>query len=135
MGLSNLEIVSDWYATRDTALLAEDVDWRIAEGFPAAGQYRGRRAVAEQWWPRHIAYFSEWEAKAEYLLDAGQAVIAVGAYRGRVLATGSEFKAPFAHIWWLSGGRVMAFDQFANSLPLHRAITERKLGLVETLAA
>ena len=120
----NFEIIREWYATLNPEILDENVDWRLADGFPADGRYHGRRAVFEDWWPRLAAQFEDWKATPERFLDSGEAVVALGHYTGRARATGRAFEVPFAHIWWMRDGRIVKFDHYTNTLLLHRAITE-----------
>lgn len=120
--MDNAAIVRDFYATWNPEDLAEDVEWRLAEGFPSDGHYRGRKAVFEEWWPRHAALFPEWKANPEHVLDAGDAVVVLGTYSGRAGTSEHKVRVPFAHIWWMKDGKVAAFDQHTNTLMLHRAI-------------
>ena len=98
--MSNSAVVRDFYASWNPEHLAEDVEWRMAEGFPSDGHYRGRQAVFEQWWPRHSALFPEWRASPDHFLDAGSAVVVLGTYAGRAVGSERSFSVPFAH----SGG-------------------------------
>ena len=122
MSENNVEIVRRFYAMLDPAILDENIDWKLADGFPTGGRYRGRKAVFEEWWPRHASQFSEWQATPERLLDAGEAVIALGHYRGVTKATGRSFEVPFAHVWWLRDGLIVALGQYTDTLLLHRAL-------------
>lgn len=58
MSASDVETVRRFHATLDPSILDGEVEWVLAEGFPAGGRHRGRRAVFEEWWPRHAALFS-----------------------------------------------------------------------------
>jgi hypothetical protein len=118
---TNEAVVRDFYADWNPGHLADDVEWRLAEGFPSGGHYRGREAVLEQWWPRHAALFPEWQAQPRHFLDAGQAVVVLGTYAGRAAASEQCFEIPFAHLWWLKDGRIAAFDQHTDTLALDRA--------------
>ena len=121
---SNLEIIREWYATLNPEILDENVDWKLADGFPADGHYHGRKTVFEEWWPKHAAQFDDWKATPEQLLDAGEAVIVLGHYSGRAKVTGRTFEVPFAHVWWMRNGKIVKFGHHTNTLLLHRAITE-----------
>jgi len=124
MATSNIELIRKWYETLDPEFLDEDIDWRLAEGFPADGHYRGRKPVFEEWWPKLAALFDEWKATPERLLDGGEAVVTLGNYTGVAKATGRRFKVPFVHIWWIRDGKIVKFDHHTNTLLLHRIVTE-----------
>jgi ketosteroid isomerase-like protein len=119
---SNAAIVRRFYATHDAALLAEDVAWHLAPGFPAGGRYDGRRAVLEEWWPKRAALFGTWRAIPDRLLDAGEAIVALGRYEGAALATGEWVSVPFAHVWWMREGRIAGLTQHTDTLLIDRAL-------------
>ena len=121
---SNLETIREWYATINPEILDENVDWKLADGFPADGHYHGRKAVFEDWWPKLAAQFDDWKATPEQFLDADDAVISLGFYSGRAKATGRTFKVPFAHVWWMRNGKIVKFGHYTNTLLLRRAIME-----------
>ena len=121
---TNLEIIKKWYETLDPEIVDPDVDWKLADGFPADGHYRGRKAVFEEWLPKLLAQFDNWKATPEQLLDAGDAIVGLGYYSGRSKATSREFKVPFAHVWFMQNGRIVKVNHNANTLMLHRAITD-----------
>lgn len=119
--MTNEQLIRDFYATWNPEHLAEDVEWRMAQGFPSDGHYRGRRAVFEDWYPRHAAIFPEWQAEVDRVLDSGEAVVVLGTYRGRAVR-GDPFAVPFAHVWRISGGKIAAFDQYTNTLSFERIL-------------
>ena len=126
--MDNAAIVRDFYATWNAHHLAEDVEWRMAEGFPSDGHYRGRAGVFEEWWPRHVALLPELKAYPEHFLDGGAAVVVLGTYAGRVGRTGEHVSLPFVHVWWMKDGRIAAFDQHTNTLMLDKALRSAAAG-------
>jgi hypothetical protein len=120
--MDNAAIVRDFYATWNPDHLADDIEWRMAEGYPSDGHYRGHKGVFEEWWPRHIALLPELKAYPEHFLDSGSAVVVIGTYAGRVTPSGAEAAVPFVHVWWMKDGKMAAFDQHTNTLMLHRAM-------------
>jgi len=44
---TNLEIIREFYETMNPEIIDPDVDWKLADGFPADGHYHGRKAVVE----------------------------------------------------------------------------------------
>jgi ketosteroid isomerase-like protein len=45
-----------------------------------------------------------------------------GTYIGTYKATGKSFRAPFAHVWKFSGGRVKSFWQHTDTAVVQRAL-------------
>ena len=56
-----------------------------------------------------------WGAKVDRWLEAGDSVVALGAYHGTNRATGRSMTAAFAHVLWVSEGRVVRFEQYADT--------------------
>jgi ketosteroid isomerase-like protein len=104
------------------AALAPQIVWIEAEGFPSGGTYTTPDAVLQKVFARLA---SEWDAfgaaPREYVCD-GQTVVAIGDYTGTFKATGKGFKAPFAHVWKLRGGRVVGFQQFTDTAVVQGAM-------------
>jgi uncharacterized protein len=66
---------------------------------------------------------SEWDgfaAAPEEYLDAGDAVIVLGRYRGTCKATGRALDAQMAHVWRVEGGRATRFQQYTDTLQAAR---------------
>ena len=121
--MSNVAHAKRWYETLDQNMVGEDIEWKLAEGFPADGTYHGREEIFGTWWPKLADQFTEWAATPEEFIDAGDAVVVTGAYSGVAKATGRSFKAPFTHIWWFEDGVIVRMNHNANTLILHQAIT------------
>lgn len=104
------------------AALAADVRWTEAEGFPHGGTYVGRDAVLNNVF---LPLAAEWEVFSvtprEFVAGAGT-VVALGDYSGTCKASGRSFRAPFAHVWKLSEGRVVAFHQHTDTELVQRAV-------------
>lgn len=118
----NVEIIRRWYESADRELLDPNIEWLIAEGFPSGGRYVGRKAVFEEFFPRLLSNFSEWGAKLDEILDAGDFVVALGHYRGRAKTTGAAIASPFAHVWKLDGGKIVQVRQYADTALIARAL-------------
>ena len=126
---SNLQIVADHYAASArgdlTAMMADmapDVAWTEMAGFPCAGTWVGPEEVA-----RHVfaVLGRDWDGyrfTLEQLIDGGEQVVGIGHYSGRCRATGKALHARVAHVWRLTQGRVVAFEQFTDTLLVARAM-------------
>jgi ketosteroid isomerase-like protein len=116
-------IVRQWYDTLDRSLMASDVVWEIAKGFPHGGVYRGHEGVFDDFLARLKADFSDWAVTIAEIIDAGDVVIGLGSYQAQARATGIRVNVPFAHIWTIQNGKVVSLRQYADTLLLHQALT------------
>lgn len=85
---------------------ADDIEWEGPnyESLPGGGTHRGRDAVAgvleeitKQW--------ETFQVSPDEFIEGGETVVVLGHLEGRARSTGNEVKAPFVHVWRLSGGR------------------------------
>lgn len=121
--MNNLEIITAHYAASDAgdiagmlAPLAADARWTEAAGFPCAGTYIGPDAVRAGVFERLAAEWDGYTARIDEVLDAGDTIIGIGTYSGTHKKTGQPFEARVAHVWRLTDGRVVAFEQFTDTL-------------------
>lgn len=124
MSQENVALVQaayDAFARGDGAAVLAAMDpgivWNEAENFPYAdgNPYVGPMAVAEGVFGRIGADWEGFHLVIETLLDAGGIVVALGRYRGRNKATRTELDAQFAHVWWLSAGKITRFQQYTDT--------------------
>jgi len=126
---TNLQIVADHYAAsvrQDMAgMMAEvspDVAWTEMAGFPCAGTWIGPDQVVAQVF---AVLGREWEGyrfTLEQLIDGGEQVVGVGTYSGTYRKTGHAMQARATHVWRLTGGKVVGFEQFTDTLLVARAM-------------
>ena len=79
-------------------VLAADVAWTEAEGFPYAGTYVGPDAVLQNVLMKLGGEWEGFSAIPHEFVTEGETVIALGDYSGTFNATGKAFEAPFVHI-------------------------------------
>lgn len=122
LGESNLEVVKDFYEAlgdqdRDRILhrLDPDVEWIQNEGFPGGGRYAGAETVLKEVFAAFAAEWKTWQAEVGRWLDAGESIVALGAYRGTHRRTGRSMTAAFAHVYWLRDNRIVRFEQYADT--------------------
>lgn len=125
---TNLDIIKAHYAASDRgdlegmlAPLASDARWTEMAGFPYAGTYVGPDEVRAGVFVRIGTEWEGYTATVDELLDAGDTIIGLGVYAGIHRATGEHFSARVAHVWRLSDGKVVAFEQFTDTLLVARA--------------
>lgn len=127
---SNLDIVRDHYAASargDLAAMMTEVSpqvrWTEMAGFPCAGTWVGPQAVIDNVFAVLGRDWDGYRFELEKLVDAGDSIVGIGTYRGTFRATGQPMQARVAHLWQLQGGLVAAFEQFTDTLLVHRAMT------------
>lgn len=127
--MTNLQTIQSLYeaaAARDRDRLLEifdpEIEWVQNEGFPGGGTHRGVEAVFDEVFTKLRQRWEGWRAGVDRYLDAGDAIIALGSYRGTYKETGKPMAAAFAHVYWLRDGRIMRFEQYTDTLMVARAM-------------
>jgi ketosteroid isomerase-like protein len=103
-------------------VLAPQIRWEIAPGFPYGGDYIGVEAVFRDFFGRVLADFDDWRTVANEVHDAGDRVVAMGTYSGRAKTTGKAFVARFTHCWTVEGGTMIRLQQCADTAQLSKAL-------------
>lgn len=127
----NTQVVKDAYAAFGRgdvktilSLLSDDVEWEGVKGaegaVPHAGVRRGKAAVGEFFGQvaDEIA-FERFEPR-EFVAQ-GDAVVAIGRYRGTVKATGASFESDWVMVFDFTGGKVSRFREFCDSAAIVRS--------------
>jgi hypothetical protein len=127
----NLEQIQSLYAAfargdGPAVLAAMDpaIVWNEAENFPYADRnpYIGPAAVGEGLFFRLATEWDNFQAVPSEFHDAGDTIIATGRYRATHKATGRPLDAQFAHFWRLRDGKVVTFQQYADTAQAARAV-------------
>lgn len=120
---SNLQIAADHYAAsarQDLASMMADVSpevaWTEMAGFPCAGTWIGPDQVITQVFAALNEEWADFRFTLEKLIDGGENVVGIGRYSGRHRQTGKTMQARVSHVWQLAGGRIVAFEQFTDTL-------------------
>ena len=104
------------------ALLAPDVSWTEAEGFPYGGTYSGPDAVLKGVFMRLGTEWDGFSAVPHEFVVQGDTVVSLGQYGGTYKTTGRKFSAPFAHVWNFRNGKVMKFRQYTDTAVVQNAL-------------
>ena len=132
MSQANVDLIRGLYEAfargdAPTVLGAMDpgIVWNEAENFPYADRnpYVGPMAVAEGVFGRIGAEWDQFQVLPGEFLDAGETVVALGRYHGTFRATGKAINAQFVHVWRVGGGKVTAFQQYADTAQVGSAIS------------
>jgi ketosteroid isomerase-like protein len=129
---NNLEIVQSLYqafAEQDReqilAIFDPGIEWLQNEGFPGGGRFVGAEAVMDGVFGRLGREWEGWGAEVYRWLDAGESIVALGEYHGTNRATGRAMTAAFAHVLWVREGRVVRFEQYADTAKIVAACPVR----------
>ena len=107
--------------------MSPDIVWNEAENFPYADQnpYLGPEAVLTGVFARIGTEWDGFTVVPDDLLDAGDAVVVLGRYKGVYKATGRALDAQLVHVWRIEDGKVVAFQQYTDTLQTARVIERR----------
>lgn len=102
--------------------MSPNIVWNEAENFPYAdgNPYLGPQAVAAGVFARCGGEWDGFAVAVDEIIDAGDTIVVTGRYKGRYKATGIEQNTQMAHIWRVSGGKAVRFQQHADTLQVAR---------------
>lgn len=128
----NVGIVDDMYksfAVGDVpAVLAAfdaNIIWNEAEHFPYADKnpYKGPDAVVNGVFARLGSEWDYWNLVDIELHDmANNQILATGRYQAKYKKNGKTIDAQFAHLWTLKEGKVLNFQQYADTKQVTDAV-------------
>lgn len=131
MSQEHMEVIRGMYESFSrgdvSAVLAQmhqHIEWRDAENFIYADRspYVGPQAVLQGVFMRLASEWADFTITPEEWLDAGNHVVVLGSYNGRHKQSGREVRAQFAHIWGVTHGRVVRFQQYTDTKQFADAI-------------
>jgi ketosteroid isomerase-like protein len=126
--MATVRAMYDSFSTGDVRAalgqMDQHIEWREAENFIYADRnpYVGPQAVLEGVFMRLAAEWENFTITPEEWLDAGNHIVVLGSYTGRNRETGTEIRAQFAHIWGVTHGRVVRFQQYTDTKQFAEAI-------------
>jgi uncharacterized protein len=128
--MSNIDIVRAHYAASAQGNIGEmmahvspQVRWTEMAGFPCAGTWVGPQAVAENVFAVLGRDWIGYRFELQSLIDGGEHIVGMGSYHGTYRATGKDMQARVAHVWQLREGKVVAFEQFTDTLLVRQAMS------------
>lgn len=124
--MSNVEFVKEVYAAFGTGDVAKvlgamhpEIEWTETAGYVYGGVYRSPQAVLENVFSKIPADFESFSIDVERLYDAGNVVVMQGHYVAKGKATGKSVRAAVAHVFEISDGKIVRFDQFVDSATIN----------------
>ena len=119
----------DAFAKADipTALAVMDsgIVWNEAENFPYADKnpYVGKDAVLDGVFAR---IGGEWDnfslTEKQFFPVQNDMILVTGYYTGKHKQSGKTIKAQFAHVWWVKDGKLVKFQQYADTKQVSDAV-------------
>lgn len=123
-----IEIVEQWYATRDYSMLADELDWRHAPGFFGGETLTTRAQVEEQLAPFYFEMFDNIEVDIEKVEASEQSVFSFGTYVFTPRNADTIHRAPFIHVWTINAeGQLETLVQYADTYLINRALSDARV--------
>lgn len=105
------------------ALLAQDLRWTEAEGFPYYnGTWTDPIAVRDNLLVPIARDWDEFKATAEDFVVQGDRIVSLGAYTGIFKKTAKPMTAKFAHLWTVERAKVVRFDMYTDTAKVLEAM-------------
>lgn len=133
MSSTNKALIESLYAafrTGDVATFFAALDprvvWTEAENIAYADRnpYVGPEQVGEGVFGRLMADWDAFTVTPEQFVAGDDAVAVTGRYRATYKQTGAPIDAQFVHVWTIRDGRIIRFQQFADTLQFARAMNQ-----------
>ncbi|MEU6238086.1 nuclear transport factor 2 family protein [Kitasatospora sp. NPDC047058] len=105
------------------ATLAEDVEWTEMAGFPLAGTYRTPKGVTSGVMDRLADDWEDWTAHDDRYVVDGENVVVLARYTAVHRTTRRPLAVRVAHHFTVRGGRIVRFEQFADTALVRDAMT------------
>ena len=119
---SNVEIIQELYRSfkeKDydsfKAICDKDISWKQNPGFPKGSSYIGSEEVIRNVFKAFDDSWENWKFIIDNYHDAGETIVVTGIYKGKNRKTGKSFIAEAAHVYGLKSGKVVSFQQYADS--------------------
>jgi ketosteroid isomerase-like protein len=100
------------------ATMAPDIVWNEAENYPYADRnpYVGPEAVLMGVFARIGGDWDGFAAISDEIIDGGDTIVSLGHYSGTFKATGKPMRAQFVHVFRVRHGKIVGFQQYADTL-------------------
>lgn len=125
--IESLRRAYEGFAERDIdavlSVVSADVEWDASDALAHTGVYHGHEGVKE--YLRGLAgVWEDFELEPDQFVEAadGRNVMILGVTRGRLVQTGEQVEARFAHIGEVKGGKIVRWK-----ICLDRAAAEKSL--------
>jgi ketosteroid isomerase-like protein len=95
----------------------QKIEWREAENFIYADRnpYIGPNAILEGVFLRFVSEWTDFTVSPDSIIDAGEQVVTLGTYSGTHKKTGKSVRAQMVHVWNMSDGKAVRFQQYTDT--------------------
>ncbi|WP_242203644.1 ester cyclase [Aestuariivivens insulae] len=100
------------------AVMDDNLVWNEAENFPLAdgNPYKGFKAVVDGVFSRIMNEWEYWNlANLEFQEMTNNKVLVTGRYEAKYKKNGAVINLQMAHLWTLKDGKIISFQQFADT--------------------
>jgi ketosteroid isomerase-like protein len=118
------------FAKRDLSavlsVMSEDVEWDASDALAHTGVYHGHEGVME--YLRGLAgVWEDFELEPDQFVEAadGRNIMILGVTRGRLIETGEQVEARFAHIGEIKGGKIVRWKICLDRAAAEKSLQER----------
>jgi len=103
----------------------QKIEWREAENFIYADRnpYIGPNAILEGVFLRFVSEWTDFTVSPESIIDAGEQVVTLGTYSGTHKKTGKSVRAQMVHVWNMSDGKAVRFQQYTDTKQFADAVS------------
>jgi len=119
---SNIEVIQELYRSFKEKnydsfkeICDKDISWKQNPGFPKGSNYKGAEEVINNVFRAFDDSWENWKFTIKNYHDAGETIVVTGIYEGENKKTGRTFVSEAAHVYELSAGKVVSFQQYADS--------------------
>ncbi len=107
------------------SMMSKDIEWNEAENFPYADDnpYIGPEAILVGVFGRIGEEWEYWNlADLQLMAMENEMVLATGRYQAKHKKTEKEINAQMAHLWSTKNGKVIRFQQYADTKQVSEAV-------------
>jgi ketosteroid isomerase-like protein len=132
MSQENIAVVESFYNAMKEgnvpgalALLDPTIVWSEAENFLYADQspYMGIDDLVNGLFLRLMTEWEGFHAAPEKIIGTGDTVAAIGRYHGTYRETGKTVNAQVVHVYTISNGKIVRFQQYTDTAQFRDAVT------------
>ncbi|MEY9929729.1 ketosteroid isomerase-like protein [Catenulispora sp. GP43] len=105
-------------------VVAPDVEWTEAAGFPLAGTYRTPEGTISGVFERLAAEWDGWTTHDDTYVVDGERVVVLARYTARNKATGKDMVARVAHSFIVRDSQIVRMEQIVDSASVRAAMTD-----------
>jgi uncharacterized protein len=111
------------------SVMSDDVEWDASDALAHTGVFHGHEGVIE--YLRGLAgVWEDFHLEPDQYVEAGDGrnVMVLGVTRGRLVETGEQVEARFAHIGEVKGGKIVRFKICLDRLAAEKSLEKEQAG-------